>query len=213
MSIRTRSGNIVRRVDDPVGHSVPAVRGDVPFLRPKQWLAGWRGALCSALVVLLLVSCSQGDAKDERKFEMQEAEKTEQVPLAQQTELAQTFLQPTGTPVATFTPIALLSEIVIATGLDSSGGPSNDVESVSAGSGQFYLAGRLANLSGGETITMQLTDADGGVLGSQDVQANPSAGPQWYTSVWSASGVAPGTYAGAVLVNGQMMNSIVFTIR
>ena len=168
--------------------------------------------MCSALVVLLLVSCSQGDSREERKFEAQEAEKTQQVPLAQQTELAQTFKQPTGTPVATFTPIALLSEIVIATSLDSSGGPANDVESVSPGS-TAIVAARLANLSGGETITFQWLNEDGTVLASEDQQANPSSGPQWYTSSWNVSGVPSGNYAGAVRVNGQLLNSIMFSVQ
>ena len=168
--------------------------------------------LCSALVVLLVASCSQGNAKDERKFEAQEAEKTQQVPLAQQTELAQTFLQPTGTPVATFTPIALLSEIVIATSLDSSGGPANDVESVPVGSPSVIVAARLSNLGGGETITFEWLNEDGTVLASEDQPANPSAGPQWYSSSWNLGGVAAGTYAGAVRVNGELLNSIVFTV-
>lgn len=175
-------------------------------------LHGWRGALCSALVVLLLASCSQGNAKDERKFEAREAEKTQQVPLAQQTELAQTFKQPTGTSMATFTPIALLSEIVIATSLDSSGGPANDVESVPVGSPSVIVAARLANLGGGETITFEWLNSDGAVLASEDQQASPSAGPQWYSSSWNLGGVPAGTYAGAVRVNGQLLNSIVFTV-
>jgi hypothetical protein len=168
--------------------------------------------MCSALAVLLVVSCSQGDARDERKFEAQEAEKTQQVPLAQQTELAETFLQPTGTPVATFTPIALLSEIVIATSLDSSGGPANDVDSVRVGTQSVYLAARLTNLSGGETITMDLMNDDGAVLASGDQQAQASSGPQWYTATLNLSGVSSGTYAGAVRINGQLLNSIVFTV-
>jgi hypothetical protein len=177
-----------------------------------MWRSGWRGAFCSALVVLLVVSCSQGDSREERKFEAREAERTQQVPLAQQTELAQTFLQPTGTPMATFTPIALLSEIVIATSLDASGGPANDVEAVPAGSQSVIVAARLSNLSGGETITFQWLDENGTVLASEDQQATPSGGPQWYTSSWNLSGVSSGTYAGAVRVNGEMLNSIVFTV-
>lgn len=164
-------------------------------------------------MVLVLVSCSQGNANEERKFEAREAEKTQQVPLAQQTELAQTFKQPTGTPVATFTPIALLSEIVIATSLDSSGGPANDVESVPVGSQSVIVAARLANTGGGETITFEWLNQDGTVLASEDQQAKPSTGPQWYTSSWSLSGIPAGTYAGAVRVNGQLLNSIVFTVR
>ena len=198
MNIRTHSGNIARRAR----------------LDRISWLHmhGWRGALCSALVVLVLVSCSQGDARDERKFEAQEAQRTEQVPQAQQTELAQTFFRPTGTPAATFTPIALLSELVIATSLDSSGGPANDVSAVSAGGGSVFVAARLSSLSGGETITLQWLDANGQVLASVDQQASPTSGPQWYTSSWNLSGVAPGVYAGAVRVNGELLNSIVFTV-
>lgn len=202
MNIRTRSGNTGHR-PDTAGHGVPALR---------KWRRGWRGAMCSALVVLLMVSCSQGNSREERKFQAREAEKTQQVPLAQQTELAQTFLQPTGTPMATFTPIALLSEIVIATSLDSSGGPANDVELVPAGSQSVIVAARLANLGGGETVTFQWLDGNGTVLASEDQQATASAGPRWYTSSWNLSGVPPGTYAGAVRVNGELLNSIVFTV-
>lgn len=177
-----------------------------------SWSKGWRGACCSALVVLLVAGCSQGNARDERRFQAREAEKTQQVPLAQQTELARTFFRPTGTPVATFTPIALISEIVIATSLDSTGGPANDVAAVPLGTQSVILAARLANLIAGETITMQWLDANGSVIASVDQPANPSAGPQWYTSNWNLGGVPPGTYAGAVLVDGQLLNSIVFTV-
>jgi hypothetical protein len=51
------------------------------------------------------------------------------------------------------------------------------------------------------------------VLWAEDQQANPSSGPQWYTSGWNLGGVSPGTYAGAVRVNGELMNSIVFSVR
>ncbi len=200
MSIRTRSGNIARRADR----------------RRDFWLhstmRGWRGVLYSALIVLLVVGCSQGDARDERRFEAREALKTQQVPQAQRTELAQTFFRPTGTPAATFTPIALLSEIVIATSLDGAGGPANDVAAVPRGTQSVILAARLANLVGGETITVQWLDANGAVLASTDQQANPSPGPQWYTASWGLGGVPAGTYAGAVRVNGELLNSIVFTI-
>lgn len=162
--------------------------------------------------MLLVVGCSQGDARDERKFEAQEAKKTQQVPLAQQTELAQTFFRPTGTPEATSTPIALLSEIVIATALDGSGGPANDMASVPLGTQSVFLAARLANLTGGETITVQWLDANGTVIASADQQANPSTGPQWYTSQWNLGGLPGGIYAGAVRVNDQLLNSIVFTL-
>ncbi len=198
MNIRTRSGNTVR----------PAERGG----DSRFHLHGWRGAFCSALVVLLVVSCSQGDARDERQFEAKEAEKTQQVPLAQQTELAKTFFRPTGTPEATSTPIALLSELVVATSLDGSGGPANDVGSVSLGTQSVILAARLAKLTGGETITFEWSNADGAVLASEDQAAQPSAGPQWYTSRWDLGGVPPGVYAGVVRVDGQLLNSIVFSV-
>jgi hypothetical protein len=198
MNIRTRSGNTAPRAD----------------LAVPSWLHlhGKRGALCSALAVLLVVSCSQGDARDERQFEAREAEKTQQVPLAQQTELATTFLQPTGTPEATFTPIALLSELVVTTSLDSTGGPANDVESVPASTQSVILAARLANLVIGETITMELQNKDGEVIASGDQPAQASSGPQWYTATCDLSGVSSGTYAGAVRVNGELLNSIVFTV-
>ena len=134
------------------------------------------------------------------------------MPLAQRTELAETFFRPTGTPVVTNTPIALLSELVVTTALDGTGGPANDVRAVPAGSPSVILAARLANLVGGETITVQWLDANGTVIASADQPANPSAGPQWYTSTWNLAGVPPGTYAGAVRVDGQMLNSIVFTV-
>lgn len=197
-NIRTHSGNTGRRADRG---------GDSRF-----HLHGWRGALCSALVVLLVVSCSQGDAREERRFQAREAEKTQQVPLAQQTELARTFFRATGTPEATSTPIVLLSELVVATSLDSSGGPANDVGSVPLGTQTVILAARLAKLTGGETITFEWSNADGVVLASADQPAQPSAGPQWYTSRWDLGGIPPGFYAGVVRVDGELLNSIVFTI-
>src|SRR5262245_31695155 len=105
-SIRTRSGNTGRRaeLDHGDGRGRGRTRRFATTTRSGWFhLHGWRGATCSALVVLLLVSCSTGDARDERKFEAQEAERTQQVPQAQKTELADTFLQPTGTPQATMT--------------------------------------------------------------------------------------------------------------
>jgi len=198
MNTRTHSGNTGRRAE----------RGG-----NSGWhLHGWRGALCSALVVLLVVSCSQGDAREERRFQAKEAQKTQQVPLAQQTELAKTFFRPTGTPEATSTPIALLSELVVATSLDASGGPANDVGSVPLGTQSVILAARLAQLTGGETITFEWSSADGVLLASADQPAQPSAGPQWYTSRWELGGVPAGVYAGVVRVDGQLLNSIVFRI-
>jgi hypothetical protein len=174
-------------------------------------LQGWRGAVCSALAVLLLISCSTGDARDERQFQAQEAEKTQQVPEAQKTQLAETFLQPTGTPDATYTPRALLSELVITNSLDGSGAPTSDLETVSQGS-QVILAARITNLLGGETITVEWLNQDGVVLASQDQEATSATGPKWFTSAWQPSGVAPGTYAAAVRVNGELLNSITFRI-
>lgn len=158
-----------------------------------------------------MVSCSTGDAKDERKFEAQEAEKTQQVPEAQKTQLADTFLQPTGTPIATFTPRPLLSELVITNSLDGSGAPTSDLESVSQGS-QVILAARLTSLQGGETITVEWLNENGDLMASQDQQASPSSGPQWYTSTWQPGGVPSGIYAAAVRVNGDLLNSITFRI-
>jgi hypothetical protein len=197
MSIRTRSGSTARRAD----RAVPS------------WLHlhGWRGAVCSALAVLLLVSCSTGDARDERQFQADEAEKTQQVPEAQKTQLAETFLQATGTPAATYTPRALLSELVITNSVDGSGAPTNDLESVSQGS-QVILAARLTNLLGGEIITVEWLNEDGTVLESQDQEATTTNGPKWFTSTWQPSGVPPGTYAAAVQVNGELLNSITFRI-
>lgn len=173
---------------------------------------GWRGAIVSALVVLLLVSCSTGDSRDERKFQAREAERTEQVPVAQQTELAKTFLQPTGTPLATMTPNALVSELVITTSLDGSGGPATDLTSVPLGTPSVILAARLAQLVDGETVTVEWLDSDGRVLASQDQPARASSGPQWYTSTWQMGNVPGGTYAAAVRVNGELLNSIVFRV-
>ena len=197
MSIRTRSGNTARRAD----------RSGSSWLH----LHGWRGAVCSALAVLLLVSCSTGDARDERQFEEQEAERTQQVPEAQKTQLAETFLQPTGTPAATYTPRALLSELVITNSIDGSGAPTNDLESVSQGS-QVILAARLTNLLGGEVITFEWLNEDGTVLASQEQAATATNGPKWFTSTWQPSGVPSGTYAAAVRVNGELLNSITFRI-
>ncbi|MEZ4507152.1 MAG: hypothetical protein R2848_15200 [Thermomicrobiales bacterium] len=178
----------------------------------SQWnLHGWRGAIGSALVVLLVVSCSTGDSRDERRFEAQEAEKTQQVPEAQKTQLADTFLRPTGTPAATFTPRALLSELVITNALDGSGAPTNDLESVSSNS-QVILAARLTNLLGGEIITVEWLNEDGAVMASQDQEAPTTTGPRWFTSAWQPGGVPPGTYAAAVRVNGELLNSITFRI-
>ena len=174
-------------------------------------LHGWRGVICSALAVLLLVSCSTGDARDERRFEAQEAEKTQQVPEAQKTQLANTFLQPTGTPAATYTPRALLSELVITNSVDGSGAPTNDLESVSQSS-QVIVAARLTNLLGGETITFEWLNEDGAVMASQDQQATATSGPKWFTSNWQPGGVPAGIYAAAVRVNGELLNSITFRI-
>lgn len=168
--------------------------------------------MCSALVVLLLVSCSTGDVQDERKFEAQEAERTQLVPEAQQTELAETFYEPTGTPQATFTPNALLSELVITTSLDGTGGPATDLEFVPRGTQSVILAARLTDLQGGETITVEWLNGDGAVLASQDQQAQAGSGPRWYTSTWALGGVPSGTYAAAVRVNGELLNSIVFQV-
>ncbi len=197
MSIRTRSGNTARRADLAIS--------------PWFQVRGWRGAICSALAVLLLVSCSTGDARDERSFQAQEAERTQQVPEAQKTQLAETFFQPTGTPQATFTPRALLSELVITNALDGSGAPTNDLETVSQGS-QVILAARLTNLLGGEIITVEWLNEDGVVLASQDQQATTATGPKWFSSAWQPSGVPSGTYAAAVRVNGELLNSITFQI-
>jgi hypothetical protein len=161
--------------------------------------------------LLLVVSCSTGDARDERSFATQEAERTQQVPAAQKTELAKTFLQPTGTPVATQTPEALLSELVITTSVDASGAPTSDLDAVPRGS-PVILAARLTNLLGGETITVEWLDGDGAVLASQDQPATATNGPKWFSATWQPGGVAPGTYAAAVRVNGQLLNSIVFRI-
>ena len=197
MSIRTRSGNIDRRADRRI--------------LSRVHLHGWRGAACSALAVLLLVSCSTGDARDERRFEAQEAEKTQQVPEAQKTQLAETFLQPTGTPAPTFTPRALLSELVITNAVDGSGAPTNDLDRVSQGS-QVILAARLTNLLGGEVITFEWLNSDGVLMATTDQEAVPTSGPRWYSSSWQPSGVAPGIYAAAVRVNGELLNSITFRI-
>ena len=161
--------------------------------------------------MLLVVSCSTGDSRDERRFEAQEAEKTQQVPEAQKTQLADTFLRPTGTPAATFTPRALLSELVITNALDGSGAPTNDLESVSSNS-QVILAARLTNLLGGEIITVEWLNEDGAVMASQDQEAPTTTGPRWFTSAWQPGGVPPGTYAAAVRVNGELLNSITFRI-
>ncbi len=174
-------------------------------------LNGWRGAIGSALVVLSLVSCSTGDARDERQFEAQEAERTQQVPQAQKTQLAETFLQPTGTPQATYTPRALLSELVITNSVDGSGAPASDLDSVSQGS-QVILAARLTNLLGGEIITVEWLNKDGVVMASQDQEATTTNGPRWFTSSWQPGGVPSGTYAAAVRVIGELLNSITFRI-
>ncbi len=197
MNIRTRSGSTGHQAD----RTLPT------------WLHlhGWRGALCSALAVLLLVSCSTGDARDERRFEAQEAEKTQQVPEAQKTQLAETFLQPTGTPQPTLTPRALLSELVITNAIDGSGAPTNDLERVTQGS-QVILAARLTNLQAGQIITIEWLDEDGVLMASQDQEAPTTNGPRWFTSTWQPGGVPSGTYAAAVSVNGELLNSITFSI-
>lgn len=176
-----------------------------------RMMHGWRGALVSALLVLVVAGCSTGSARDERRFQAQEAERTQQVPQAQQTELARTFFQPTGTPVATMTPNARLSDLVITSGLDASGGPVDDRQSVPIGS-TVILAARLTDLTGGETITFEWMNEDGVVLAASEATAQPSGGPQWYSGSWNAGGVGAGIYAGAVRVQGQLLDSIVFRI-
>ena len=114
--------------------------------------------------------------------------------------------------MATYTPSALLSELVITTSLDGTGGPATDLDSVPQGTQSVILAARLASVTGGETITVEWLDEDGTVLASQDQVASASNGPQWYTSTWQLGGVPGGLYAAAVRVNGQLLNSIVFRV-
>ena len=159
----------------------------------------------------MLVSCSTGDARDERRFEAQEAEKTQQVPEAQKTQLAETFLQPTGTPAATYTPRALLSELVITNSVDGSGAPTNDLESVSQSS-QVIVAARTDEPAGRRDHHLRMAERGWRRDGIAGPGSDGRTGPKWFTSTWQPGGVTPGTYAAAVRVNGELLNSITFRI-
>ena len=77
---------------------------------------------------------------------------------------------------------------------------------------QVILAARLTNLLGGEVITFEWLNEDGTVLASQEQAATATNGPKWFTSTWQPSPVPSGTYAAAVRVNGELLNSITFRI-
>jgi hypothetical protein len=161
----------------------------------------------------LLTSCSSGDVDESRRFQAQEAERTQQVPQTQKTELARLFLKPTGTPLATMTPDALLSDLVITTSIGSNGAPTDRAERVSRSAPSVSVAAHIANLATGEVVSVTWLTEQGEVVRSEEKPASGSAGRQWVSfSLPLAGSVGPGVYAAEIRVNGLLLDSIAFQV-
>ena len=197
MSTRTHLDRTVRRIPDPRR-------------------LGRRIVLTIVIPILLvtLAGCASGTADDARRFESQEAESTQQVPAAQSTQLAEQFLKPTATPLATMTPIAGLSDLAVTTSVGPSGEPTGELRTVPAFLNQtIYLVARLSDVGPGAVVSATWRDRDNNPLLTSEVSAPVGQGPFWVALPFSPNGtIGPGIYSMAVYVNGSFLESVAFQV-
>ena len=190
---------------DPIVRRIPDIES-----RSRRLLL----LLLVPVLLLTIAGCASGNADDARRFESQEANATQQVPAAQSTQLAEQFLQPTATPLATMTPIAGLSDLVLTTSVGSGGEPTAELRTVPAFLNQtLYVSARLSGLEPGAVVTAAWRDQDNNVLLTADVSAPSGQGPFWVAVPLSPNGaIGPGIYSIAVSVNGSFLESLAFQV-
>lgn len=168
--------------------------------------------MCALL--LGLVACSTGSADESRRFQAQDAEEEQQLAAAQQTHIADQLLQPTGTPIATITPSAGISRLVLTTSPVTGSSPGNTLQSVPAfQSTTIYASANLSNLQSGQLISTIWRNEDGTIVASNEVTASPSSGSQWVSIPIQLDGSWPaGIYSVAIVVNNDQLESLAFRV-
>lgn len=166
------------------------------------------------LLVGVLAGCSSGTADDSRRFQAQEAEETPQLPGAQQTHFAQTFGTPDASPLPSLTPHAGISDLTLASSVNSDGSPGSTIQSVSAGSNQTTFAvARIANIQPGQVVSAVWRDKDNNPISWVDQTPAPSASPQWIDFGFQFGGAQRGVYSIAIVIGDDLLESISFQIQ
>jgi len=162
--------------------------------------------------VALLAACASGAVDDSRQFQSQEATRVQQLPNAQATEIARQFKASPTVPQPTVTPNAAISDLALASSVGSDGSPGNTLRNVPANSSQtVYAMARISNIQSGQVVSAVWRNEDGGVIASVDQTPGASASPQWVSFPVQFGGALPrGTYSVAIFVGNDLLQSLAF---
>lgn len=136
----------------------------------------------------------------------------QQLPGAQATELASQFKASPTAPQPTLTPHAVVSELALASSVSGDGSPGNTLRSVPANSSQtIYAVVRISNIQGGQVVSALFRTEDGGVIAAVDQTPGASPGPQWVSFPVQLGGALPrGTYSVAIFIGDDLLQSLAF---
>jgi hypothetical protein len=114
-------------------------------------------------------------------------------------------------PVATLTP--QIARMVLTTSVDAAETPAEELTTVPGQAAVIYLAVEVAQLPAGATLTVVWVHGGAEFARNDRLVAEPIREPRWLAlSLRPASPLPGGEYAVRLLVNGQVVDSLVFTV-
>jgi hypothetical protein len=165
------------------------------------------------LLCTLLVSCSNGVAREARRDEARDAGLTQQLAAEQATRIVERYFPSTATPSPTQPPIPALGDLAITFGFRPDGTPDGSYDSVPAGVGTAYAAALLTGVAAGQVIQAVVIDAWGNELASPEVAISPGPAEQWVAlPIPLPPDLAPGEYGVFVFADDQPLGSLAFGV-
>lgn len=177
--------------------------------RPNRGIAA---AWIAIVLVVALAGCTTGEADDARTAATREATRGALLDDVQATNIVKEFFPPTGTPVATRTPIPAIATLKLAKRVEASGEPIGETNSASQGN-TIYACADLKDVRSGQIVTAVWQTADGAEMGRSTVEISRNDDRTWVALRWDVpTGIPFGPYAVYVYVEDRLMNSLVFTM-
>jgi hypothetical protein len=168
--------------------------------------------LLLAILLVSLVSCASGNAREAEPFATRDAEKTAVMSDAQQTAIIDRFFPTPGKATKEPTPIVVLETLVLTTSLGSNNEPQQEVRGVS-GTGTLYADALCHYLTKGSVATAYWTNKDDTVVYSSEVPIEEDAETRWLAFQWNIDGsLPPGEYVVYIYIDSWMLNSLVFQV-
>jgi hypothetical protein len=172
-----------------------------------------RSALVLLSVVVLLVGCSSGSARDANQEKARDAGLKDQLAAEQATRIVERYFPPTGTPAPTEPPLPALGALAVTFGFRADGTPDGSYASVPAGAGTAYAAVKLSGLSAGQVIRGVVTDGWGNEITAPESVVSPGPAERWIAlPIGLPSELPPGEYGIFVFADDYPLGSLAFGV-